>query len=133
VLSGGVTGLTPSGIARAAVNGLSAAATFPSDFASMSPSRPVVARDLAARIHNAPAAAPVTIALVANPPGVFSDQPGTGQVELSCTVAPGDSACSAPGPVAVAPGSMLFMRIRYPGADPGNAYWGVALEPSASG
>jgi hypothetical protein len=106
-----------------------AGAVAASAVASVSPDRPLAARDLVARIHNQ-SAAPVTVALVANPPGTFGDPVG-GQAELSCTVATGATACTAPGPVTIPAGSVLFMRVTYPGADPGNAYWGVAVEPAS--
>lgn len=129
VLTGQMVVPTPGTVTRAPVGG-GAASAIPSAVASLSPNRPVLARDLAARIHNA-SPAPVVIALVANPPGFFGDNPPVaGQVELSCTVATGDTSCTAAGPVTIAAGSVLFMRVTYPGADPGNAYWGVAVEPS---
>ena len=90
-----------------------------------------MARDLAARIRNV-ASGSVDIALVANPPGagVFTD-PAPGEVELACTVAAGDTACTAPGPLTIPAASMLFMRVRAnAGAVPGTAYWGVTVEPA---
>jgi hypothetical protein len=137
LLTGVATGLAPATVAttftRAAVSGASVGNAVSTELVSLSANRPLVARDLAARILNAPpAGGGVDVALVANPPGVFSD-PTAGQAELGCTVVAAEKSCTASGPVTIPAGSMLFMRVTaHPGAgatDPGNAYWGLAIEP----
>ena len=120
---------------RASVNGVTAATTFVSDVASLTPGRALVARDLTVRILNdIPAGGSVRVELVANA-GVFSD--GGAPTALGCTItgtAGNDRTCTAPGPMALSPAAIIFMRVSVGGAapttNPQRAYWGITVEPA---
>jgi hypothetical protein len=141
LLTGQVSGLPATGTGsatfrRAAVNGVSVVG-LPSEVASLVPGRNLVARNLTARIlQDIPVGGSVRIDLVQNPAGNFSD--GSSPTPLSCTIvgtAGTDTSCTAPGPMALSPESIIFMRISIVGGtssttDPSRAYWGITVEPA---
>ena len=120
---------------RAAVNGVTAAALSVSEVASLTPGRALVARNLTVRIFNdIPAGGSVRVELVANV-GNFSD--GSAPTAVGCTItgtAGNDTTCTAPGPMALSPAAIIFMRVSVRGAapttNPQRAYWGITVEPA---
>jgi Collagen triple helix repeat (20 copies) len=120
---------------RASVNGVTAAATFVSQVASLTPGRALVARDLTVRIlSDIPAGGSVRVELVDNA-GNFGD--GDTPTALGCTItgtAGNDTTCTAPGPMALSPAAIIFMRVSVGGAapttNPERAYWGITVDPA---
>jgi hypothetical protein len=107
------------GASGASVNGITAA-TFVSEVASLTPGRALVARDLTVRILNdIPAGGSVRVELVANVGGNFGD--GSAPTAVGCTItgtAGNDTTCTAPGPMALSPAAIIFMRVSVRGAAP---------------
>ena len=141
IISGQATGLPPatnsSAFRRASPYGLSTVSVFPADVASLSPNRPIIARDLSARVSaDTPAGGSTEVDFVANPDGVNSD-PVVGRVEFGCTIVDtggtDDKTCMASGPITIPPGALLFMRVSVNGGattnNPGKAFWGITVEP----
>jgi hypothetical protein len=121
---------------RAGVNGVGAAAVSVQEAASLVPGRNLVARNLTARVFaDVPSNGSVRIELLQAPPGSFSESTPS---QLGCTIAGTDAAtdlaCTAPGPMALAAGSTIFMRIIVVGGtsanNPQRAYWGITVEPA---
>jgi hypothetical protein len=140
LLTGQATSLPSVGVGttvfrRASVNGVTAAATFVSQVASLTPGRALVARDLTVRILNdIPAGGSVRVELVDNG-GNFGD--GAAPTALGCTItgtAGNDTTCTALGPMALSPAAIIFMRVSVGGAapttNPERAYWGITVEPA---
>lgn len=141
IISGQATGLTPvtsgGSLRRASPYGLSTASTFPTDVGSLSPDRPIIARDLSARVPiDTPAGGSTEVDFVANPDGTNGD-PLVGRVEFGCTIvdtgSANDKTCTAPGPISIPPGALLFVRITVSAGattnNPGKAFWGITVEP----
>jgi hypothetical protein len=124
---------------RATPNGYSTIATFPSERATLSPGRALVARDLAARtISDVPAGGSVQIELFVDQPPLLNEGPG--DATLTCTVTgtdgTDDRACQSAGPVPVPPASTLWVRLSITGGtsvatNAGQVRWGITVEPAA--
>jgi hypothetical protein len=124
---------------RATPSGYSTVATFPSDRATLSPGRALVARDLAARtVSDVPAGGSVQVELFVDQPPLLNEGPG--DATLTCTVTgtagADDRACQSAGPVAVPPASTLWIRLSIIGGtsvatNPGQVRWGITVEPAA--
>jgi hypothetical protein len=143
LLTGHGTGLTSVPAAgtisgRVSPSGLSKIVNPPGLVASLSPARVLVVRDVAVRIDNdIPANTHVSWDLFVQDD---FDEFGSAPV-ISCSITghagPGDTRCTAPGPATIPPATPMWVRITWGGSggptDPGEASWGMSLEPAPAG